>query len=355
MKKYQLNSFNSIFFLLWTIITGILWIVDESDYPFLIQKILSAIALLGPLIVTTYFLCSRMLTKSIAENKILLIVGKVLLVAILQSSILWLFQEGLASLETHDILPLSENSRDRESFITSILESLPLTILVNLGFAGLKFYFEHARLYEQHLLLQKEYIETQLQSLQAQINPHFMFNVLNHIHILMQKDIDLASSLLIKYSDTLRYQLYGSARETVNIKDEIDFMNNYIEVEKYRWQNTLDINTEWKIEKTEMHIPPLLLITLIENAFKHVFRSKSQKGYINIGLLLNKKELVFTVENSRSPQKQKVDSNLGIGLNNFKRRLELIYPGRYTFVIDEAEKVYLSKLTIDFSNEQQFK
>lgn len=346
MKKYQLKSFNSIFFLLWLIITGILWIVDDSDYPFLIQKILSAIALLGTLSVTTYFLCNRILTSSITENKMLLIVGKILLMAIFQSSLLWLFQEGLSLLETCGILPLSDNSEDKDFFIPAIIRSLPLTILVNLGFGGLKFYFEHAKLYEQHLVLQKEHIETQLQSLRAQINPHSMFNVLNHIHILIQKDPDLASSLLIKYSNILRYQLYGSDKDKVNIEDEIHFMNNYIEVEKYRWENILEVNTNWQIENNRTQIHPLLLITFIENAFKHVSRSKSQKGYINIRLEQNKKELTFKVENSRASLKQRTVSYSGMGLENLRRRLELLYPKKHTFEINETENVYFSKLVI---------
>lgn len=346
MKNFQLKSFNSIFSLLWLLIASILWVIDESYYPFLIQKLLSVIAFLGILIITTYFLCNRMLINSITESNIYSILAKVLLIGILQSSLLWLFHEGLASLETSGMLPFSDNSEDRESFVASVLELLPITILVNLGFSGLKFYFEHVKLYEQHLVLQKEHIETQLQALRAQINPHFMFNVLNHIHILIQKDSDLASSLLIKYSNILRYQLYGSDKEKVKIEDEINFMNNYIEVEKYRWENILEVNTNWKIENNSTQIPPLLLITFIENAFKYVSRSKSQKGYINIRLEQNKKELIFEVENSRSFIKQKIISDSGMGLENLRRRLELLYPDKHTLEINDTESIYHSKLIL---------
>lgn len=287
-----------------------------------------------------------MLVNSITESNIYYVLAKVILIGLLQSSLLWLFHEGLVSLETYGILPFSDNSEDRESFVASVLELLPITVLVNLGFSGLKFYFEHVRLYEQHLVLQKEHIETQLQALQAQINPHFMFNVLNHIHILIQKDSDLASFLLMKYSNILRYQLYESDKENVNIEDEINFMNNYIEVEKYRWENILEVNTNWKIENNKTQIPPLLLITFIENAFKYVSRSKLQKGYINIRLEQNKKELYFEVENSKAPLRQRTGSDSGIGLKNLRRRLELLYPQKHTFEINETESVYYSKLVI---------
>ncbi|MBN9300573.1 sensor histidine kinase, partial [Dysgonomonas mossii] len=220
---------------------------------------------------------------------------------------------------------------------------------------GLKFYFEQAKLYEQHLILQKEHLETQLQSLQAQINPHFMFNVLNHIHILIQKDSDLASSLLIKYSDILRYQLYGSDKESVNIEDEIRFMKGYIEVERYRWENTLDFNANWQLENPKMQVPSLLLIPFIENAFKHVSRSKSHKGYISINLNQNNKELTFEVENSKSSIKRTTASNSGIGLDNVKKRLNILYPNKHSLIISETENIYHSKLIINLSNDGESK
>lgn len=355
MKKYQLKSFNSVFFLLWIIIAGIIWAVDDSNYPFLFQKILSAIALLGTLIVTTHLLCNRILSGAILKNRMPLIVCWIFLMAITQSILLSLFLEGFYLLESHGILPLSENSENKELFLAEVFGFLPLTILVNLGFGGLKFYFEHAKLYEQHLILQKEHLETQLQSLQAQINPHFMFNVLNHIHILIQKDSDLASSLLIKYSDILRYQLYGSDKESVNIEDEIRFMKGYIEVERYRWENTLDFNANWQLENPKMQVPPLLLIPFIENAFKHVSRSKSQKGYISINLNQNNKELTFEVENSKSYIKRTTASNSGIGLDNVKKRLNLLYPNKHRLIINETDYVYHSKLIINLSNDGESK
>ena len=117
--------------------------------------------------------------------------------------------------------------------------------------------------------LHEALVESQLKILQQQISPHFMFNVLNHINILMQEDINLASSLLIRYSKILRYQLDSDKNSKVSIGQEVQFLKDFIEIEKVRWGNELTINCSWKIEDNQKAFPALLLITFIENAFKH--------------------------------------------------------------------------------------
>lgn len=118
-----------------------------------------------------------------------------------------------------------------------------------------------------------------MEILKIQINPHFMFNVLNHIHVLMQKDVELASSLLLQYSDILRYQLYRAKEEQVGLWQEVEFLKNYIEVEKLRWRGKLEVTTRWEITDAACPLAPLLMITFIENAFKHVSRSDTEKGF----------------------------------------------------------------------------
>ena len=100
-----------------------------------------------------------------------------------------------------------------------------------------------------------------------------MFNVLNHINILMQDNVPLASSLLEKYSDILRYQLYNGQKEFISLEQEIEFLQNYIAIENIRWEDKLTVSTEWEIEDGNIGFPPLLLLTFIENAFSAILKT----------------------------------------------------------------------------------
>ncbi|MFD1629727.1 sensor histidine kinase [Pseudopedobacter beijingensis] len=324
---------------------SIIWITDNTDYPLFILKLLSWVSFSSVLVSTTYFLCNRILPKSIEKGKVGLIVAQLLGMAILQGLILGALQHGFYYLEDNGFIPTFDEE-DRDSLFTNVLEFLPLSFLINLGFGGLKSYFQHLKLYEQHLKLQKVHLEMQLQSLKSQINPHFMFNVLNHIHILIHKNTDLASCLLLKYSDILRYQLQCTNKEMVSLRDDVDFMNNYIEVEKYRWEDTLEVTCSWEIQKPDVQIPPLLLIIFIENAFKYVSRSKSQKGYINISLVQDGEKIAFEVENSKLSCPENNYNSPKIGLENVRKRLELQYPDRHRFTVQETDTVYKTNLVI---------
>ena len=352
VKNHQFNKFNNLFFLLWIMITALLWALDDSEYPWVIQKALSGVSLIVTLCSTTYFLCNYILPKEIHRNRILIIFVQLVLLCFVQAFLLWIFQEGIVLLEARHILPVSQFTHERETFLVTLSNSVPATILVNLGFGGLKFYYEHGKLYQQHLTLQKAHLETQLQSLQSKITPHFMFNVLNHIHIQIQKDTDLASSLLLKYSDILRYQLYGVDKETVNLNEEIAFMDNYIEVEKYRWVNTLEVTHQWDIQNGKTKIPPLLFIIFIENAFKHVGRSVAQNGYIHIKLKQHDHEMILEVCNSKASVNKQPKNSSGMGLKNAKQRLSLLYANQHELAINETDTTYQITLSIFIGNEQ---
>jgi hypothetical protein len=326
------------------IIAAIIWLVDDTQYPWLVQKILSDFGFLFILGVTTFFLCNYALQKSIDKNKMAFFMFQFILTSIFQSVILWLFDEGLFHLEAKGIFP--DSGAEKESLSSAVLATLPLTILVNLGFCGLKSYCEHVKLHEQYLELQKAHLETRLQALQSQINPHFMFNVLNHIYMLIRKDTDLASSLLIKYSEILRYQLYSIKREYISLEQEIQFLGNYIDVEKSRWKNMLDVNCRWRVENTKKELPPLLLITFVENAFKHVSRSKAQKGYINIDFEQKDGIICLKIENSRSTANNRKDEDSGLGLENIKKRLDILYGDNYSLSINKTGTAYHTELVI---------
>lgn len=244
-------------------------------------------------------------------------------------------------LEQIGVFPDSKFFETGQVLLYDYVSAFLVSLVLNFGFCGLRFF-------EISLKLQDELAESRFQILQAQINPHFMFNVLNHVNILIRKEPDLASSVLVQYTNILRYQLYNGKKEYVSIKQEVDFLKDFIEVEKIRWKNNLDVKCSWNVEDDNINISPLLLITFVENAFKHVFRSKTEKGYVHIDLIQKNGELEFSVENSKYPEgvlfnKEEVS---GIGLENIKKRLDILYPKKYHLHISETDTIYSTILSI---------
>ncbi len=216
----------------------------------------------------------------------------------------------------------------------------------NLIFCAVRFFEEHYRMAQQHARLQRAHLEDELRFLRSQINPHLMFNVLNHIHILMKKDADRADDLLVRYSDVLRYQLYESNRETVALGKEVDYLKDVVAVEKMRWGDELKVDCSWNIEDGMVEISPMLLIPFVENAFKHVSRLPSEVGYVNIVLDQTGNTLRLTVENSKTGNAPRKKNASGLGLENARKRLEILYPGRHELVIQKTDTIYKTTLTI---------
>lgn len=212
-------------------------------------------------------------------------------------------------------------------------------VLLNLCICGYQFFLENVK-------LQKTLVESQLQMLQEQINPHFMFNVLNHIHYYIEKKDDLASTLLLKYADTLRYQLYSGRKEYVSLDEEVQFLKNFIGVEEIRWEGKLDVQCSWQIEDARVQLSPLLFITFIENAFKHVSRTTSEQGYIRINFVQEGDMVDLEVENSKSVLTVKKSHDWGLGLENIKKRLDILYHTNYKLTVKETDLVYHTQLTI---------
>lgn len=212
-------------------------------------------------------------------------------------------------------------------------------LIINFGFCGLRFL-------ETNIRLQKELHASQLQTLNGQINPHSMFNILNHVHVLLQTDPEAADELLLHYAAILRYQLYNGNKEQVKIKQEIDFLKQYIEVEKVRWKNKVVITDLWQVENENLEIPPLLFSAFLENAFKYVARSDSEKGYVRISFLQSAKSIEFGVKNSKSQLKTRQKQGQGLGLPNIRARLAILYPRRHNLFIEDRNDCYAVRLQL---------
>jgi LytS/YehU family sensor histidine kinase len=190
--------------------------------------------------------------------------------------------------------------------------------------------------------LQQVNLRTELEQLKSQVNPHFLFNTLNNLMVLMKTDPEKASQILLGLSDLLRYQLYDSAMEKILLVKDIDFIKNLLALEKIRKNDfSFEINTEGNIDN--VNLPPFLFIPFVENAIKHG-ASTVGHSYLVLNFHATENKLFFTSENSKPPVKR--NSIGGLGLKNINRRLELLYPGNHTLEITDETDKYIVNLII---------
>ena len=220
---------------------------------------------------------------------------------------------------------------------------LIFSLLVNLMAIGIALSIRY--MMRQSEKKQKE-VEAELAWLKNQINPHFLFNTLNNISSLTQIDADKAQDTVMQLSDLLRYAMYETNKPKVPLEGEVEFMRNYIELMKLRCNEMTQVNCQWQIANSQMLIAPLLFISLIENAFKHGMNSNAP-ATIDISLTQKDDTLVFTSDNTNNPKPTKDRSGSGIGLENTRRRLNLLYQGRYQWEQTiTPDNIYHVKITL---------
>lgn len=233
-------------------------------------------------------------------------------------------------------------------FFSGFLMFLVLNCLVVAIAIGIR-HFMRIRQIKQQLKEEKaKNTEAELAWLKNQINPHFLFNTLNNISSLTQIDPDAAQDAIAQLSDLLRYAMYETNKKMVPIGGEVEFMRNYISLMKLRCNDKTEVTTTFDIQQN-MEIAPLLFISLIENAFKHGV-SSSRPSKIDIRLLQNGDELVFNCDNTNYPKDDADRSGSGIGLENTRRRLDLMYAGRYTWDQSLENNIYHVQIKIRIEN-----
>ncbi len=181
--------------------------------------------------------------------------------------------------------------------------------------------------------------EAELAWLKNQINPHFLFNTLNNISSLTQIDADAAQDAIAQLSDLLRYAMYETNKNTVPLGGEVEFMRNYIELMKLRCNEQTSVNYQLSTDSEQVEVAPLLFVSLIENAFKHGV-SSGRPSAISIKLEQHQGQLTFICNNTNYPKNDKDRSGSGIGIENTRRRLELMYADRYEWEQTLEDNIY---------------
>jgi LytS/YehU family sensor histidine kinase len=227
------------------------------------------------------------------------------------------------------LLDLSTNWKGRiyDNFI-------PHFFLVTAGLA-FKLLFDYTGLQKRLAEVAKEKAEAELNFLKSQINPHFLFNSLNSVYFLIDKQNEEARGALHKFSDMLRYQLYECKGEKIPVEKEIGYLKDYVDLQQLRLNNTV-VEFQCAPEVKNFSIEPLLLIPFVENSFKHISHyGNGQKNEIQINIGKQNGTLHFSVYNTTEEKAISTFQPGGIGLNNVKKRLELLYNEKYQLHIKE--------------------
>lgn len=202
------------------------------------------------------------------------------------------------------------------------------------------------------LIREKEQKENELRHLKGQLNPHFLFNTLNNLYGLSVTGSKKLPELMLKLSDLMRYSLYDTGQYYVGLQKEVDYIANYIDLERIRLSDHTDIRFQLEGDTTEQYIAPLLMIVFIENAFKHFSVAKGKAAYIHVLLSVTGGELQLNVKNSVDPGFTPVapaKRNGGLGLKNARQRLDLIYPGQHRLTINRSAESFETNLIIELT------
>ncbi|NII23462.1 histidine kinase [Pseudoflavitalea sp. X16] len=250
------------------------------------------------------------------------------------------------ALNYYFIYPPNWRSMQQFLFVPKIIFEIVGTYLIvalNAMFYFLQAWYEQQRITQT---LQKDKVEAQLELLKSQVQPHFIFNTLNNIYSLSTHNSPKTSDLIYRLSSLLSYTLYDSRKTIIPLEQEIEYISNYIELEKIRYGERLDIAVNVLNNTKHIGISPFLLLPLVENCFKHGVSNEIDTCWIRLDILSNDGWLIIKVENSKSPNGKCNGTRNGIGLENVKRRLEILYPDRHEFKCIDEDQTFLAVLKI---------
>ncbi|QHT71962.1 histidine kinase [Rhodocytophaga rosea] len=232
--------------------------------------------------------------------------------------------------------------------IVNAIEQSNIIVWIGLGITFFRMWFER----------RQAAMEAELNLLKAQVHPHFLFNTLNNLYSLTLQNSPQAPSVVLQLSEMLRYMLYECNSASIPLTKEVRIVESYIELEKIRYKERLDLNFNCKGDLSSSQIAPLLLLPLVENAFKHGASRELTQAWINIDLYLKTDKLKFKVSNSIPdkdlPGNEELNERAsektdGIGLSNIKKRLEILYPSAHRLRVFREEDMFLAILEVDLN------
>lgn len=335
-------------YLIWDTYTEFAWATasfrDLSVWGRLAIALSSVLVIFLPKILLCYFILYVPLTRSLKRRQsipktifqfIVAISGAILAQRVI---IKWI-AFPLIYKESPSEAPLLEPARIASTFLDTIF-ILGIAVAIKLYNMQLE-----GKAREQQLVQEK--LESELQFLRAQTNPHFLFNTLNNIYALARRESPQAAAVLLRLSKLLRFMLYECSNPTISLADEVKVIHDYLELEKLRYNDRLQINFTEQIDHPNQPIAPLLLLPFIENAFKHGASENRFLTHIDIQLAVRNGQLTFYIKNDKEPENS--PSKDGLGLANVQRQLELLYPNAYQLNIENQSNTFKVHLQINLT------
>jgi LytS/YehU family sensor histidine kinase len=220
--------------------------------------------------------------------------------------------------------------------------------MVVVGAAFIKLLIQWYNSEQQNQLLAHENLETELKFLKSQIHPHFLFNTLNNLYALTLKKSDKAPATVLILSELLSFMLYDCNTSRISLDKELQLVKNYLSLEKLRYNEDVSIKFETTGETSKKEIAPLLILPIVENCFKHGISEQTDKSWIKISLEIQNNKIELVAENTLSFRSQEDNHGHkeGIGIENVRRRLELLYPGKHKLETTINNNIYSVKLNI---------
>jgi len=294
------------------------------------------------LVVINYFLFEFSLPK-FSRKRFFRTVGVLLIYVFLYSWVFYLWRCLGIALHIYIVL---DGPYPTASIVGDLMGEAAASVIF---FWIIRHFYNHIKLKRsaQQLLIEKQ--QAELNYLKSQTNPHFLFNTLNNIYSLARAKSDLAPESILRLSKILRYMLYETSGPYTAIEQDLKIIGDYIELEKLRYDEFLRINFNYDIEDMKQALPPLLLIPLVENAFKHGVSETRHQPWVDIHLSVKGRQLYFIVKNSTGEPvgEEKVKEN--IGLSNLRRQLELLYTD-YDLVLQQDGFVFIATLKINLAS-----
>ncbi len=297
-----------------------------------------AILYLAPNMIAFYLSYFLLFPKFLFHKKILALIAFGIITCVisaLSGSLISIFFYGFDQ-------PIFQDLREFLGFTFSLTLIAAVHAGIALVIKGFIQWFDEIKLKEE---LTAKNFEMESALLKSQINPHFLFNMLNNIDFLIAKDAAKASEYLNKLSDILRYMVYDAKDEKIALSKELAYLEKYVELQKIRTTNPDYVNFKVAGEPENLTLPPMIFFPFIENAFKHTENNK-QKNKIEIKILIEDKKIIFECENTFQKSVENSDYG-GLGNQLIERRLMILYPAKHLLKITNNEEIYHVKLTLN--------
>ena len=336
---------------LWLLIWATAWIFNGSDIQFAVENGMALVFQILVIATLIYFTVPQLLLKKKYVLFTLVSIATIIVVAILLTNIV---PDPILRPESTLGPRPGPGPGFEKGFRLEAIRRPPSRFFINLLLITIAYViatlvetFLFAKRKEEEIIINKnEALQTELKLLKSQINPHFLFNALNNIYALSAIDSGRTQKSISYLSDMLRYVLYECEQEIVPLYKEIDYIENYIKLFSLKSSKNYPITTSFSIKNQNIQIVPMILIPFLENALKHSNIEKITDTFINLKINATENNIDFELENSKPEFKIVKDDVGGIGIENVKKRLAILYPGRHELVINETAQTFKVNLKL---------